>query len=478
MAFNKTLNFDVPGNFTYDSSLIEVTGGSAALKRASAPANLTFYSRYDSSIDGTLGTGVLTGTAYGGAVVSGGRLDLSGNTVKYVKYDGVSNASTASSKGCVRFKYTPNVSGAPGAGNDRYFFSIQDSTASTSNYGLGVFHRFAGELYITIRGTSADILVKDCGVWSPVAGTTYEIELNYDLTAGNARLFVNGIQHGTTATFTAGQSRPAINEILVGTLASRTGKMDGYIDDFTIFSEVQHTANFASEVPRLGLNLYPTTNPTITVNDSQDLSSISDFVATTLISGSDAVRFLIKVNGTAKYWNQTMWTTSNGTYAQANTAAELAANLATLNVSSGVTIQLVAFLHSDTGVTTPTLASFSFSYGFYDVPTDPNECTVYVHLKDVFGVKYAPSDAKLTAKLLSSFAYGDTLIISQTQTVNFDSNGDAHLTLVESATSGKTYQFTITFSDSGSTRTVKFSPCVVPNQVSAALVQIATIASG
>ena len=79
-------------NFIFDDTKIEVIGGKAQLKNRLVDS--TFGANYNIDINGSWGDGVLTGTAFGGASVSGGKLDLTGGTVKYVEYSAVGNADS------------------------------------------------------------------------------------------------------------------------------------------------------------------------------------------------------------------------------------------------------------------------------------------------------------------------------------------------------------------------------------------------
>ena len=81
-------------------------------------------------------------------------------------------------------------------------------------------------------------------VWSPTAGQEYEFELNWDITNGEIRLFVDGVQHGSTITATGTRSSD-IGLVRVGTTWHAISfPPDCEIDDFSIFDKVQHTSDY------------------------------------------------------------------------------------------------------------------------------------------------------------------------------------------------------------------------------------------
>jgi hypothetical protein len=77
------------------------------------------------------------------------------------------------------------------------------------------------------------------GKFYPVLGTEYDIELNWDLTTGATRLFIDGVQLGDTKTDI--QTR---DNVVTISLAYTNNTANYIIRDFGIFNTVQHTSNF------------------------------------------------------------------------------------------------------------------------------------------------------------------------------------------------------------------------------------------
>lgn len=360
MSFQTTITYDNPANFAFDNSKIDVTDaarlklqetfttcvedfaddtdfvydnddaefvGGQVQQKAQLQSGETFRALYGSSIDANYAAGSPTGTAVGGASVSSGKLDLKGGTTKYVDYDGEDNAPQGNT-GALRFKLTPNYSGAP-ATDTQFFVGMSQGPSNNNNFVAVQHDAVSGNIRINFvdnGGVSRSVILP---AWSPTSGVEYEFELNWDTNVGVAarRLFINGVQHGTTDTtaFTRGST----SHIRVGTNPtnpSTSFQPNFEIDDVQIFDTVQHTANYTPSA--LGA-LYPTTNVTVApfvhmmvgwFLEHQEFATTE--VGTPRYTGKSA-------DGTFKYWNGAAWVDSDGTYAQANTKADFNANIGT-----------------------------------------------------------------------------------------------------------------------------------------------------
>ncbi len=197
----------------------------------------TFYANYEDNINGTWGEGDLTGTPTGGAATVDGKLDLTHDDKRYVTYDAVNNADSQQT-GCIRFEVTPNYSGNPSSA--QYLFAI----SAASDYNLMTFYHWPdGTTYLHIKGTGPNIIFAGMGVWNPTAGQEYEFELNYDLTEGTTRIFIDGVQFGPTKTETGVRSDD-ITYLRIGTSFNKSANSNFKIDDLVIFDKVQHTSNY------------------------------------------------------------------------------------------------------------------------------------------------------------------------------------------------------------------------------------------
>ena len=371
----KNYLFEDPSKYDFDPALIDFTALQKPRLKSQIPANATFGAAYTNNINGNWGGGVLAGTAFGGAAVSGGKLDLAHADKRYVNYACLGNANSQQT-GCVRLKYTPNYSGAPAS--DRWIFSISKAHNDIKNQ-IALRHRnSASALCLHVYNSAGVLLVETLWTsFSPVAGTEYELEINWDLTVGAIRLFINGVQSGATYT-TTGVRDPNIGLLRIGCNYNGTAISDFKIDDLMIFSTVQHTSNYTPGyiVP----TVYSITNPTIIFsNPVADNQGLELFTESATKPGLDEFKYSISKDGVYYYWDGAAWLASDGTYAQANTAAEIETNKSTFNPSGiGVETIIEMFLHSADGSTTPVANFVTVGVDFYaGDATPPDQCVVY-----------------------------------------------------------------------------------------------------
>lgn len=318
-------------DFTYDSDYSEFSSGQVQQKDQ-RQTGATFGVSYTANINGSWGDGVLTGTATGGASVSGGKLDLTGGGVKYVDYDADANADSQQ-VGCVRLKYTPNYNGSPPT--DYPVFSILKADGDTNNI-IMFRHETSGIWKIYIEDyIGALIMSASLPSWSATLGVEVELELNWDLTTGATRLFIDGTQWGTTQTDT-GTRDSNITVLRIGSNYSGVQNMNAYIDDILIFPTVQHTSNYTSGYTVVDY-VYAETEvllPEMEYTGVGTLVAVTDFV--TSFGGSPRITLEIGRSGDELYWDGAQWAVSNETYDQATDPATFAANVASLPVTGEI----------------------------------------------------------------------------------------------------------------------------------------------
>ena len=361
---SETLNcpFDDPLKYSYTTNEIEISGGKAKLKLQQADIDFTedfeddtghtydsnksefvsgknqqkdqkqtgatFGATYTNNINGNWGDGVLTGTAVGGASVSGGKLDLTGGGVKYVDYDANLNADSQQI-GCVRLKYTPNYTGFPPT--DYPVFSILKANGSTNNI-IMLRHETGGVWKIFIEDfTGSNIMSASLPSWSATSGIEVELELNWDLTTGATRFFINGIQWGTTQTDT-GTRDENITVLRIGSNYNGVQVINAYIDDVLIFPTVQHTTNYTPGY-LVSDYIYVETSDVLPEMEHTGDGTIKLFNSLSMTyTGSPRVLLEIGRSGNKLYWNGSAWVTSDETYAQSTDLTTYNANCTTLPV--------------------------------------------------------------------------------------------------------------------------------------------------
>lgn len=547
--------FASDAGFTYDAGKTEFVGGEVRQK-AQLEGGETFRARYNmASVNALYAAGSPTGTAKNGAVVSGGKLVMTGAAAnKYVDYAGAGNIDASPQVGTRRFKVTPAYSGAP-ASKTQFFYSEGQAEGSPNNF-LAIHHdTTSGNLRIAMADQAGVSHTQILGVWSPTAGVEYEFELNFDFTAGAQRLFINGVQFGTTRTETFTRSS-TIGIMRLGNTSSTVGGASSFqanhsIDDVQAFTTVKHTANYTpgtianlyttdavalptfthagpvgsviksldgfstseTSVPRytiavdggaelywngsawaassstyatassaadVAANLgtvpgvdgantldvtiywtssdvrsavadltlettaettYPTDDPTIRPVATIPADALLSFTATDTVAGSDEVRWTVRVDGVEQWWNGAAWVASSGALAETNTATEINDNAAALDISSGASITVTAYLHSDDGSTSPELEQSTFSYSFF-VPTAtaPNQCVVYGWFLELDGSPRVGATVEVDAP---RFVHG-SYVVNFSASVVTDATGYWELSIVETESIGVSpYRFKI-----------------------------------
>jgi hypothetical protein len=322
--------FTTDTGFTYDSDKTEFVAGQCQQKDQ-APANSTCWATYTSSIDLSYGDGVVTGTPTGGAAVSGGKLNLTGGTVKYVDHDATANADSQQ-VGAIKMEIIPNYTGFPVA--SRAIFTISKASGDNKNT-IYLYHSVLGQIYLTIIDSAGVYIINaaNLGPWSPTAGVGEELELNWDITTGATRLFREGNQQGATQTAT-GIRDSAIGLLRIGGSLSGTVTTDYEIDNPIIFNSVQHTANYT---------------PGYTLEETkylEDLITLPEFVYSglgTIQSFDNFTTFqtgLIRMNINGEYWTGSAWASSDDSYAQMNDPATIIANISSLAASDSVIVKM------------------------------------------------------------------------------------------------------------------------------------------
>lgn len=122
----------------------------------------------------------------------------------------------------------------------------------------------------------------------------------------------------------------------------------------------EYTTNLAVEYTH---QLYPTDDPVISVVSASRVyaEELATYVESLTLGTNTAVKYIMVLDGTKTYWSGSAWVSSNGAYAQSNTAAEITANIATL-ITSNTQFGIDFILHSDDGLFTPTLDSITLTY--------------------------------------------------------------------------------------------------------------------
>jgi len=346
--------------FTFDSDEVEFLSGKVQQKQV-FPSGGTFYAPFSTSKDGLWGVGSLTGTLNNGATVGSGVLNLTGGaaTDKWWSLASTGNAELIQ-LGTIRMSFRPNYNGSPA--NDQFIFHSNSTGTTSQNNQLQLVHDSGGNIEITMNDSAGDpiIATTSLGAFVAVSGTDYEFELNYnvnDVSGGNGevRLFIDGTQQGSTQTPTAATRSIAL-ELRVG--RGRTNpnvNAEFSVSNLIIFNIVQHTANYVPGSTDHS-QIYVETRvdlPVFTHTLTGNIAALTSGVAI----DSNSPRYLID----GRYWNGSVWTTSDGTHAQASSIGTMNANISNFVVMGNTVIISVVFQLSATSGTAD-LFTLNYTY--------------------------------------------------------------------------------------------------------------------
>lgn len=360
-------------NYTFDSDKIDILAGEAILKDL-RPEGSLYYAAFSSVINTTwtaLDGYNLTGVSVGGAIIENGFLNLKGGTVKYVDY--ATTPSSSPQVGCARAIIKPNYSGSPSV---QQVFVIACKEANDSKNHIALYQKDDGLFSVQIRDKDGVVIVnEEIGPWSPVSGTEYEFEFNYDLDLGEHRLFINGVQFDGTLTGT-GTRDSNVGLIRVGSSYTAASTANFEIKDLLVFGTVQHTANYTPG-EAIPATPYYTDNPSIECDVDFITDLLEQFAETATKTGSDEIKYILSKAGTYYYHDGSSWVESDETYSKSNTAAEILLNIDDFTDYS-TTVTVKVFLHSESGLTTPELDNIAITYSYGGAAKDTiNKCIVW-----------------------------------------------------------------------------------------------------
>ena len=366
------VDFTDSSAFTYDTDEAAFVDGHAC-QLDQTPTNCTFAATYTDDINGSYGDGTLDVKLEAGSPsVSSGKLLLGSNTLVYVEYYG-DNATDLVQQGCVKVGYVPRYSGSPSS--DQYILTIGKDNTSTVN-NIRLINTTTGKLNLIIYDSAGTGIVQDISAnFSPVAGTLYDIEANFNVTTGVTKLFVNGVAIGTSTG--TGTRSSDIGRVTIGTGGFRNNNSNMIIDYVYLFSAVQHTADFTVEsLPEykfvetlVEMPQFETAEGTVMLTaDINDLD----------ITYQADPRFILEVDDDGpKYHDGSDWLDSDLSYDQATDVATFIEKLNDYDFVNSQSVT-ISFVFHATNVQEACVSSFTFqseeivtgSLAFYDITTN------------------------------------------------------------------------------------------------------------
>ena len=148
-----------------------------------------------------------------------------------------------------------------------------------------------------------------------------------------------------------------------------------------------------------------------------------------------------------------------------------------LSISGSFYLRVRVFLHSN-GSARPALTSFGISYRLdYNDQDALSECLVTCYVKDLLGDFTYDSAYPITLYVKNdrAFMHGNNLIQPFTKSVNFDSDGYAQISLIETESVAEQVQFFVTYFEGLYKKTIRFLPAEIPNIATANLNEISQV---
>lgn len=221
--------------------VIPFVAGSTPLSGGEVPFDGILRADFETGADLTVYGGSPTGTL-SNATVHDGYLDLS-NGSKSVTWASEDNWQPTT-VGCVNLLIEPLYTGNPSTAQ---WFIFKGRNGNSLNR-IELSHEASGNFQLSARQASGLTFIFGeipNSAWSPTAGVTYEIELNFDFAAGETRIFIDGTQKGNTVTGTGTLSVETTNVIRIGeSLNIGSSTSNFYCHDFKVWDTVQHTSDY------------------------------------------------------------------------------------------------------------------------------------------------------------------------------------------------------------------------------------------
>jgi len=382
------------------------------------------------------------------------------------------NTGTRNSTGLTSVRFgTNNLESSASADFAIADYVSYDAVKTTANYTPGYSIPYAyqssnADLPQDTYSGLGDIQSYDSATCTVVGNPRFTVSVN----SGTHQYWTGSAWANSDGTYAQANDIGTINTNLPTlTVAGTTiDRRVHFTDTYTQDSVDDYVFNYTAE------DLYYVDNPTIIWANCISMNSLSEFFETAVKTGSDEVKYTVTYTNLTgfpvteeRYWSGAAWVASDGTYAQASTAADIHANLTTLTtlISGGVNLCIKAFLHSDSGSSTPELESLYFTYVLAALP-DPavHFTTVYGFIDDIAGE--AVSAATVLIENPNAWYYEDVYIAKTLKRVRPDSDNRNRweIPLVETVTHSQTYNITITYRKGDEEITVNYTSISIPKQ--------------
>lgn len=178
----------------------------------------------------------------------------------------------------------------------------------------------------------------------------------------------------SSETYAQGTSQTDFNNNCL--LINVNGKIYGQFK--ILFGDSNNQSSVSVLEAILTSQIYPVTNPYIEPTIGIIMEELIVFSSLFISAGLDDIRYVLKKDNAYYYYNGTTWAISDGSYSLAttNTLTEIQENVETFT-TVGIVFKPRAFIHSETGQTTPKLDYINGQYDFFASAENIETCTVW-----------------------------------------------------------------------------------------------------
>ena len=255
-----------------------------------------------------------------------------------------------------------------------------------------------------------------------------------------------------------------------------------FFDSSTIFKInflASNVIGSAMEVDDLSLGYtaqaYDQTDPCVCFKTSILMDGLDGFSEVITTPANTFVQYTLRINDVDYYWSGAAWVTSDGSWAQSNTAAVIETNKVSFSalIASGASIKVRALLRTTDGLNTPLLTQNTINYNFYVAPpSELPQCIVYSFIEDITnGVPdFTAQNAILYVKNSKTFNIGDKLVIPFEFSTPYSTAGYTEISVIQTDTTSDKLEFRIEYTDLNNVaQVIQLKSVVIPAQTSANL---------
>ena len=347
-SFVSDLNGDA--GFIYDNTKIEFTAGVAQQKDVTPQFSVLGVS-FDANANPIINEADLNWHKNGGATagILNGAPTIVGNKLVCVGLQGVYYNRMSAVVETSKFLYTPNYTSGPPQNVN--IFTCTNGATNSDRFAL-TNSPSGNNLRITLNANDSSVVIGVAtvigGTWSPVAGQEYEFEIAINSTAGSVLLFIDGILYGTLLPGAWSRGN-AILRYYLGASPEIYNVAQGSFNNLISFDSLQHSVDYTPGY-NISVKIYLASVMDFPQFTHAGLGFVLSLLAlTTIQSGSPL--YTLSVGGAAHvYWDSLAWSVSNGSYSQANDSTTINANINALVIPSSTLTIDIKVLFDDTNI--------------------------------------------------------------------------------------------------------------------------------